>query len=89
MDSNLWSPFRMGALSCRLNDAESNVPRFGTAAFRGEGQRVRIGLPLGAGERTAIACPQPIARPKVADAGEDRVGRWIDERIDLARRAGC
>jgi len=22
--------------------------------------------------------------PKVADAGEDRVGRWIDERIDLA-----
>jgi hypothetical protein len=29
-------------------------------------------------ERTAIACPQPIARPKVADAGEDRVGRWID-----------
>ena len=29
-------------------------------------------------ERTAIACLQPIARPKVADAGEDRVGRWID-----------
>jgi hypothetical protein len=34
-------------------------------------------------ERTAIACSQPIARPKVADA-EDRVGRWIDERIDPA-----
>jgi hypothetical protein len=32
-------------------------------------------------EQTAIACPQPIASPKVADAGEDRVGRWIDERI--------
>jgi hypothetical protein len=29
-------------------------------------------------ERTAIARPQPIARPKVFDVGEDRVGRWID-----------
>jgi hypothetical protein len=29
-------------------------------------------------ERTAIACPQPIVRPKVFDVGEDRVGRWID-----------
>jgi hypothetical protein len=35
-------------------------------------------------ERTAIACLQPIARPNVADAGQDRVGHWIDERIDLA-----
>ena len=30
----------------------------------------------------------------VADAGDDRVGRWLDERIDLARvdaeiRKGC
>ena len=30
-----------------------------------------------------IACVQQIARPNVADAGEDRVGHWIDERIDL------
>ena len=30
-----------------------------------------------------IACLQRIARLKVADAGEDRVGHWIDERIDL------
>jgi len=30
-----------------------------------------------------IACLQPIARLKVADAGEDRGGYWIDERIDL------
>jgi hypothetical protein len=30
-----------------------------------------------------IACLQPIARPKVGDAGEDRVGHWIDERTDL------
>jgi hypothetical protein len=35
-------------------------------------------------ERPAIACPQPIARPKVADARRRPVGRWIDERIDLA-----
>jgi len=34
--------------------------------------------------RIVIACVQPMARPKVADAGEDRVGHWIDERIDLA-----
>src|SRR5215470_26620 len=34
-------------------------------------------------ERTVIAWLQPIARLKVADAGEDRVGHWIDERIDL------
>jgi hypothetical protein len=30
-----------------------------------------------------FACLQPIARPKVAHAGEDRVEHWIDERIDL------
>ena len=29
-------------------------------------------------ERTGIACRQPIARPKVFDVREDRVGRWID-----------
>jgi len=30
-----------------------------------------------------IACLQRIARLKLADAGEDRIGHWIGERIDL------
>jgi hypothetical protein len=34
-------------------------------------------------EQTVIPCLQPIARSKVADAGEDRVEHWIDEGIDL------
>src|SRR5215472_17113872 len=34
-------------------------------------------------EQPVIACPQPIARPKVADAGENRGAHWIDEGIDL------
>jgi len=34
-------------------------------------------------EPTVIACLQRIARLKLADAGEDRIGHWIGERIDL------
>src|SRR4029077_14495438 len=40
-----WSPSRLGARLCWPNDAESNVARLGTAAFLGEGLRVRIRLP--------------------------------------------
>ena len=42
-----------------------------------EKQRGRV-VHRGTKGSAAIACPQPIARPKVFDVGEDRVGRWID-----------
>jgi hypothetical protein len=52
MDSNFWSPSRMGARLGWPNDAESNVARLGTAAFLGEGLRVRIHLPPPKSQRT-------------------------------------
>ena len=51
--------------------SEKRLSSYGDRWFESPSLQERV-------ERTAIACPQPIARPKVADAGEDRVGRWID-----------
>ena len=46
--------------------------------------QVRIHLPPGASRANCDRVPAADRAPKVADAGGDRVGRWIDERIDLA-----
>ena len=48
-----------------------------------ENQRGRV-VHRGTKGSTAIACPQPIARPKVFDVGEDRVGRAITPSPSLA-----
>jgi len=40
-------------------------------------------FPPAASRANCVACLRRIARLKVSDAGDDRVGHWIDERIDL------